>query len=231
MSRDSKIFCVGFNKTGTTSLHELFKAMGFRSFHGVYSDFVNERDFDHAVFRNHDCFTDGERHDFRALDEAFPGSKFILLKRRMDKWLLSRIKHVHYRKSIGKTGWMRREYEEDPNLAVRAWIRRRRAYYQDLREYFGGREGDYLEINICDSEDEEGLVRELADFLGLGGSEPHRMPRSNVHEDRTLTTLPRRLLSALRGREELELDSARYQNEVDEAFDELGLSEAERRSD
>ena len=32
---DSKVFCIGFNKTGTSSLHALFEQAGFRSHHGM----------------------------------------------------------------------------------------------------------------------------------------------------------------------------------------------------
>jgi len=186
-----KVFCVGFNKTGTSSLHHLFVALGFRSFHGVYSDRVATGRFDDRFFSRYDCFSDGERHDFRALDQAFPGSRFILLTRRLEDWLVSRMKHVCIRRSQGKTGWMRKEYERDPDEALRQWIRRRQAYHEDVRCYFADRSTDFREFNLCDArsdEEREKIVAELQDFLGL---ETRRvaLPRVNAS-----TTVPRRRL-------------------------------------
>jgi hypothetical protein len=96
----NKVFCIGCNKTGTSSMHRLFTELGLRSFHGYYSHIpVND-----PLFREYQCFSDGDQHDFALLDRSFPGSKFIVTTRPLDDGLVSRIRHVEMRRSLGATG-------------------------------------------------------------------------------------------------------------------------------
>ncbi len=76
----SKVFCIGFNKTGTSSMHRLFTELGLRSFHGYYSH-IPVTD---PLYREFDCFSDGDQHDYALLDRTFPGSRFIITTRRLD---------------------------------------------------------------------------------------------------------------------------------------------------
>lgn len=230
MKNFNKVFCIGFNKTGTSSLNDYFISVGFKSFHGMYSEVVDSGELSHAMFTEYDCFTDGEMHDYRLLDETFPGSKFILNTRRLDKWLMSRIKHVHYRRSVGRTGWMRKEYERNPDMAVRNWISRRQQYYQDVRSYFQDRKDMFLEINVCDV-DAQLVVPRLHQFLELAGEPGTEMPRANAHSARLKPRKRDRLLMMLGLKKEFEFDLLEYRQQIDRVFDELGLDPEERVSD
>ena len=194
-----KVFCIGFNKTGTTSMHGLFRAMGLRSYHGVYSDLANAGAFDAPLFTQYDCFSDGEAHDFVGLDHAFPESKFILLTRSLERWLVSRMKHVHIRRSKGKGGPMRREFESDPEQALRNWIRRRFDYHEKARTYFADRPEDFREINVCDHADPDRVAEELTVFLGIDVDRAISIPRNNVSRKRPQRTA-RTLVRLLTGR-------------------------------
>lgn len=175
----NKVFCIGFNKTGTSSMHRLFLDLGLRSFHGYYSHIpVSD-----PLYAGYQCFSDGNEHDFALLDRTFPGSRFILTTRRLDDWLASRIRHVEHRRSIGATGPMREEYDAGPRQALQAWVGRRHHYHERVRQYFGGREADLLVIDICGGEEQDSLARILG-FLGLPARPGLALPHENPREGR-----------------------------------------------
>ena len=90
---ENKVFCVGFQKTGTSSLRDALRLLGYKVA-GVYG-----RGQDLASLQA-SYVEDGLRlaheHDavqdmpwpliFRELDSAFPASKFILLEREAESW-------------------------------------------------------------------------------------------------------------------------------------------------
>ena len=85
-----KIFCIGLNKTGTTSLQKEMLIQGFtvgsqRQAALLFDDWV-KRDFRRIIryCRTAQFFQDSPfslPYTFIALDQAFPGSKFILMVR------------------------------------------------------------------------------------------------------------------------------------------------------
>ena len=223
---DQKIFCVGFNKTGTTSLHLLFKLWGMKSLHYLY----NELSFDDDLFAEYQCFTDGEYHDFKGLDNAFSGSKFILTTRRLDDWLVSRIKHVEYRRSINKTGLMRKEYEQNPKTALNNWINRRIVYYQEIQQYFSGREDTFIKVNICESKNQKNLIAFIASFLNLDPGEVQEFPRVNVSTQRNKQNLIYRFKIPFSGTNKMRSDES-IRGEVYDVLRSSGVPEPEWYSD
>lgn len=99
-----KIFCVGLNKTGTTSLHEAFLILGIRSSH---DHVVHEREVakwrsrgrSWKLFKNFpdvEAFSNGPFHKpdvVEALFRSYPGAKFIRTARDKNDWVLSRMTH------------------------------------------------------------------------------------------------------------------------------------------
>lgn len=88
--RRPKVFCVGRNKTGTTSIAKALRALGFKVGDQARAETLIEdwarRDFRKIVryCRTADAFQDvpfSWPHTFEALDQAFPQSKFILTVR------------------------------------------------------------------------------------------------------------------------------------------------------
>ena len=80
-----KYFVIGFNKTATTSMHELFLLNGLSSQHD------NNWDLD-----NYDCFSDGDPLIlFKNLNltDKYPDAKFILNIRDMKDWIISTVNH------------------------------------------------------------------------------------------------------------------------------------------
>ena len=81
-----KYFVIGFNKTATTSMHELFLLNGLRSHH-------HGRDWD---LDNYDCFSDAYPYNtFKKynLTVKYPDAKFILNIRNMKDWIMSSVNH------------------------------------------------------------------------------------------------------------------------------------------
>jgi len=97
-----KVFCIGLNKTGTTSLEKAMRDMGFivgdqREAELLFDDWV-KRDFSKliqycktAMFFQDSPFS--HPYTFIAIDQAFSGSKFILTMRdNPDQWYNSLIR-------------------------------------------------------------------------------------------------------------------------------------------
>lgn len=107
-----RVFVVGFNKCGTTSMHRLFEAAGLRSLHWrrgpedepcALAMRANQQAGlpiiagfeDYQAFSNLDYFCEHQhvemsRH-FRLLMEQEPDARFILNVRDVDRWIRSRM--------------------------------------------------------------------------------------------------------------------------------------------
>ena len=100
----TKIFCIGFHKTGTTSLAVALKALGYRV---TGPNGVNDPDIAknvHAMtdqlVRKFDAFQDNPWPIiYKDLDRRYPGSKFILTLRDTNQWLKSQVKYFGERES------------------------------------------------------------------------------------------------------------------------------------
>ena len=96
MSARAKVFCIGFQKTGTTSLYAALTMLGYKTAAVVGRDLSAEELRDKALDL---CMKAAKEHDaaqdmpwpifFRELDAEFPDSKFILTIRDSDKWFAS----------------------------------------------------------------------------------------------------------------------------------------------
>lgn len=97
-----KIFCVGRNKTGTTSMEQALSALGYR----FSVQRAGERLLEHWIRRDFGAIVDLARsadagqdmpyslpYTYQALDAAFPGSKFILtLRDSPEQWFSSLVR-------------------------------------------------------------------------------------------------------------------------------------------
>lgn len=96
---DEKVFCVGFPKTGTTSLELALKDLGFKLGNQrggeVLLDDWAQRTFDPIIefCRSAEAFQDVPfclPFTFQALDQAFAGAKFVLsVRNSTDEWYRS----------------------------------------------------------------------------------------------------------------------------------------------
>lgn len=85
--KEGKIFCTGFQRTGTTSLNEALNLLGIPSKHTPYELY---QDINHKVINKYRAFTDNPIPlIYKELDNKFTGSKFIHTLRDVDEWLKS----------------------------------------------------------------------------------------------------------------------------------------------
>lgn len=100
-----KIFCIGFPRTGTTSLAEALTILGFQV-RGGPSDlkqayFGGNTEYIFEFIKKHDAFQDDPWPQlYKMLDNEFPNSKFILTIRDPDKWIRSIVNYFGYRDSL-----------------------------------------------------------------------------------------------------------------------------------
>ncbi|MDB6156009.1 MAG: hypothetical protein JWL90_4462 [Chthoniobacteraceae bacterium] len=190
--QEPKIFCIGRNKTGTTSLKKALEDLGYH----VGNQHVAEKLFRHYKDRDFrplieycasaEAFQDipfSLPYTFIALDQAFPGSKFILTVRDEDEWFDSLVRfQIKMHGKDGAVGTLE-ELRNDPycykgfayetkkyayglpddDLYNRdIWIAHYRRHNAMVADYFRFRPGDLLTIDVGQSSS----YKELCRFLG-----------------------------------------------------------------
>jgi hypothetical protein len=147
-----KIFGIGLSKTGTTSLHQAFKELGFLSKH-----FPKVPEIFSGQFRcldKYDAASDVSIVPYYPqLDAAYSGSKFILTVRNIEDWLQSMERWWRGERKPS-------EYMIEVRLAVYGihtfHADRLKYVYEkhvaEVKKYFADRPGDLLTINICAGE-------------------------------------------------------------------------------
>lgn len=145
-----KVFCVGFQKTGTTSLQYALSLLGYRVA-GVFSvrdlqEFSQVRERALELAMRFDAAGDNPWAVlFRDLDARFPGSKFILTMRDPERWYESVCKHFGS-SSTKLRQWIYGAASPIGNRA--AYVNRLQRHAFEVRSYFAGREADFMEFDV-----------------------------------------------------------------------------------
>lgn len=179
-----RVFVIGFNKCGTTSLHSLFKRAGHRCAHFKFKKADGSNvNLAETIFANREAgrpllsglerarvFSDMELNGakrrleaytlFREFDEQYPGSRFILNLRDKDRWLRSRLNQ-------GNGGYAQKQMAtkgaatQEELLAI--WSREWDAHLADARAYFADKPGQLVEFNI-ETDDPQKLVDAFPEY-------------------------------------------------------------------
>jgi hypothetical protein len=158
-----KIFCIGFHKTGTTSLASALETLGYRVTgpNGVYDPNIAKNVYAMAydLVDKYDAFQDNPWPIiYKELDAKYPNSKFILTLRSPESWIKS------------QTGYFGRD--ETP---MRKWIygvgcpkgnediymKRFENHNKEVIDYFKNRPEDLLLLNLSKGDG----WKELCSFL------------------------------------------------------------------
>jgi len=99
-----KIFCIGFPRTGTTTLSNALSKLGYMTRGGpdhiLDAFFNNDLESIYKFVDQNDAFQDNPWFClYKELDKRYPGSKFILTERESDKWLRSIVGYTGNRTS------------------------------------------------------------------------------------------------------------------------------------
>lgn len=168
--KKKKVFAVGFNKSGTMSLHVLFESLGLPSYHGEQWRGCD----DIKLLHSYDCFSDGIPKDLAKLDRMFPDSKFILQVRELDSWVYSRLAHIEQGKKIDTNTGDR--YWDNTEYAIKTWIKQRNAHHLFVLSYFAGRPSDILVVNVTRN---KSAATKICNFLGYEGE--YETPKVNAN--------------------------------------------------
>lgn len=188
---DGKIFCIGFYKTGTTTLFEALRLLGYDAINGdtpgsypgaddgeTLVRQIEAGDYRLPTFDRFDAFTDNPYFKiWREIHAMFPDAKYILTVRDEEPWIASCVKFYRNRRIRPMRVWMfgRHADPSQGEQSRQAWIDAYRAHNAAVREFFRGRGHQFLELEPTR---EAGWER-LCAFLGAPIPErpwPHANP-------------------------------------------------------
>jgi hypothetical protein len=175
---DGKIFGIGFYKTGTTTLFEALRILGYHTVNGdkpgsypgaddgaTLIRQIDAGDCRLATFDMFDAFTDNPYFRiWREIYAQFPDAKYVLTVRDEAAWISSCVSFYRDRRIRPMRVWMFGNHA-DPSRdeeSRQAWLDAYRAHNAAVREFFVSRPGQYLEL---DPTNEPGWDR-LCAFLG-----------------------------------------------------------------
>jgi hypothetical protein len=197
----SKIFGVGFHRTGTSSLRAALERLGYRVCGSVGTkdpDIASRvRDIAFGLLESYDAFEDNPWPVlFRELDERCPGSRFILTIRPSDAWIRSVVRF------FGTNTTTMREWIYGAGTPIgneARYVERFESHNKDVLRHFRDRPQDLLVLRITEG---EGWT-ELCRFLGHEAPcepFPHMVPsRQNRTRRQSRIGRLKRFLTARRG--------------------------------
>jgi hypothetical protein len=196
-----KVFCIGFQKTGTTSLYAALERLGYKTAAVVGRDWSADRLRGEGAGA---CIDAARDHDaaqdmpwpifFRELDEAFPGSKFILTVRDPESWFASIEGHFGAHEGEMQAFVYGRDAAAPAGNKAR-YLETLAAHEAAVRAHFADRPNDLLVMNL---EAGDGW-RELCAFLGAAVPDEPFPARNKAGDRKTLSFRIRRKLSRLLG--------------------------------
>ncbi|MFC1649231.1 sulfotransferase [Patescibacteria group bacterium] len=148
----SRIFNIGFGKSGSSSLDVAMRILGYKCAHWKHKDErlldiitrnqQNSKDL-LAGLEEYDYLADFDGHKYyKLIDKTYPGSKYILTLRNLDTWLVSMEKHVLRNQNNP-------DYKYDFLIIQKEkWAKFWKSYQRELVEYFKARPNDFLTMNI-----------------------------------------------------------------------------------
>jgi hypothetical protein len=175
---EHKVFCIGFYKTGTTTLFEALKILGFRTINGdkpgsypgaddgaTLIRQIDAGDFRLPTFDLFDAFTDNPYfHIWREIHAQFPAAKYVFTVRDEQRWLQSCVRFYANRRIRPMRVWMFGPHA-DPSrsdASRAAWLEAYREHNAAVRAHFANAPpGRFLELDLV----QRPLWDELCRFL------------------------------------------------------------------
>ncbi len=168
-----KVFGIGLSRTGTKSLHQALRVLGYHSDH-FSTQILRLRDghLDLHLRRAEafDALTDvTAAYFFRELDRAFPGSRFVLTLRDPEAWLRSCARHFpplqpgRWPHGVSKVLLLREAVYGGESFDAERFRAAYAAHMDAVRTHFARRPGDLLELDVTRGDGWSPLCR----FLGM----------------------------------------------------------------
>ncbi|MFH1100595.1 MAG: sulfotransferase family protein [Methanobacteriota archaeon] len=135
------VFCIGFSKTGTTSLDKALAILGYRHVHWPRAHFEPYQGWMEYIRKcPFDAFSDAPMYYpgfFKQLDYAFPGSKFIFTVRKPESFMRSWENYFYY------APWSL-DMPEKKDALLKAYTN----HTQEVLEYFRDKPSQLLVFDI-----------------------------------------------------------------------------------
>lgn len=148
MDNSSKVFSIGFHKTGTSSLGEALRQLGYSPIANYTPELLPHIQSENWSEVENFCQQYQAFEDnpwpliYRELDERFPGSKFVLTIRPKAQWINSVMKHFSG-SSTKMREWIYGEGYGNPNENTKQiYIDRYTKHNQEVLSYFSTRPND-----------------------------------------------------------------------------------------
>lgn len=186
--KDIKVFCIGFQKTGTSSMRDALRKLGYQVA-GVYGRGLTVDQLRASYVE--DGLTMAREYDavedmpwpliFRQLDAAFPNSKFILTLRDTGAWYRSIASHF----GTCPDPMQQLTYGDDAPAPVGHEERYRKVYNAHnvaVRQYFANRPDDLLVMELAKGDGWE----KLGSFLDIPVPEGPFIRTNTVEQRKSL---------------------------------------------
>jgi len=148
------IFCIGFSKTGTTSLDKALYILGYQPIHWPHAHIKPRKGWIEYIKKSpYDAFSDAPIYFsgfFKELDKEFPNSKFILTVRDPKSLVKS------WDNYFSNAPWSINSKEEKDNL-----IKEYNDHKEDVLKYFKDKHSQLLVFNLFGGDQWEKLCNFL----------------------------------------------------------------------
>lgn len=188
---DGKIFGIGFYKTGTTTLYDALRTLGYHTVNGDKPGSypgaddgaklirqIDAGDFRLPTFEMFDAFTDNPYFRiWREIHALYPEARYILTVRDEDAWIASCVKFFRHRRIRPMRVWMFGAHANPARDAAsrQAWLDAYRAHNTAVRAHFASRPQQFLEFDPT----RETSWGRLCDFLGAPVPDDQPWPHAN----------------------------------------------------
>lgn len=191
----TKVFCIGFHKTGTTSLGAALANLGYRvaGAAGISDPNIEKNVLPMAydLVEKYDAFQDNPWPIiFKELDAKYPGNKFILTVRNSESWIKSQVNHFG-RNETPMRRWIYGVGCPEGNEAI--YVKRFENHVEEVRRYFQDRPEDLLVLDLAKGDAWENLCP----FLGVDNP-GIEFPHANKADSRVKVPFARGLKSFIK---------------------------------
>jgi len=147
---NEKVFCIGFHKTGTTSLAKALGLLGYRVTgpNGTKDPDIAEKVWDMAddLVQRYDAFQDNPWPViYKEMDKKYPGSKFIFMTRSSESWIRSQVKDFGLRETPMRR-WIYGVGCPAGNEDI--FVARFERHNREVLDYFADRPNDLLQLDL-----------------------------------------------------------------------------------
>ncbi|MEA3499815.1 MAG: sulfotransferase [Candidatus Marinimicrobia bacterium] len=188
--KTQKIICIGFQKTGTTSLKKALEILGYKVGGNKPSLLLpilqNKWEKVNRMLSRYDAVEDNPwTIIYKKIDHLIPGCKFIFTYREPESWFSSVEKYFKLPRPISPMHeWIYGKGMGQIAAEKANTINVYNKHIKDVREYFKNRPNDFLEINII----KDGGWEKICNFLNKDIPEepfPHRNKTGNRKKKRS----------------------------------------------